>query len=381
MKNKMVSNLPRYMLLLGILTIGLMYFYPLMNLNKSVYAITPKNMELISFFNETFKTITILFVTGLVIFFAVRKFKIISMILILIYGIKTIILIGIPFVNFFNFEYVKEIPEYNLITNFTYFRQDAIYIGNDIISSKKCEEGQIICTIIFWAMVLMLMVTLVVLIRSLCIWLKDNYLSITKKNMIFNSPRYMLLFGVFVIGLMYLFPLGDLSPSVYANNTTQADMEEGFVSIFKVVTFLFVLGFMIFIVLRKIKFISMIAILLYGTLVITKVGIPYEKYFDLKYVEESFLAHSESNLIMRFTYYVWDAGELGDDILSARRCEVGQEMCVVIFWAMVAMLAVTTVMLIISLFMFIKENSWSDIKEMIKKKKMDFREKIHGIFT
>ncbi len=197
-----------------------------------------------------------------------------------------------------------------------------------------------------------------------------------KNRIVSNLPRYMLLLGILAIGLMYLFPLGDLNPSVYAKHTTQADMAEGFMFAFKEITFLVVLGFIIFIILRKFKFTSMIAILLYGILAISKVGIPFQGYFGAKYGE----GITDYNLIVHFVMSEQVAG-WGDDTLSARRCEVGQEMCVIIFWAMVVLLAVTTVILIISLFMFVKENSWSDVKEMAKKKKIDFKEKIHGIFT
>ncbi len=160
-------------------------------------------------------------------------------------------------------------------------------------------------------------------------------------NLPYNLHRYILLMGIFVIGLMYLFPLADLGASVYANNTSQDDLSYGFMTMFKDVTYLFVFGLIIFFFLKEFKVISMPAILIYAVIVIMKVGIPFGKYFDYEYVFEHF--YTDSKLLMKFTYYIRKARG-GEDLLSAMRCEVGQILCVAIFFVMVLMMAVTLVM-------------------------------------
>ncbi len=186
-----------------------------------------------------------------------------------------------------------------------------------------------------------------------------------KKKFMYNLPynlhRYMLLLGLFVIGLMYVYPLADLSASEYAKHTSQADLSEGFIIMFKEVSYLFLFGLIIFFFLTEFKIISMPAILIYGIVVIIKVGIPFGKYFNYDYVYESFYNHSEYNLLMRFTYCMNEALGWGNDMLSAKRCEVGQILCVVLFGVMVIMMVVTLVMLIKVL-----------IKKYVKKEEGEF---------
>ncbi len=164
-------------------------------------------------------------------------------------------------------------------------------------------------------------------------------------NLPYNLHRYILLLGMFVMGLMYVFPLADLRASVYANNTTQDDLSYGFTSMFKEVTFLLLFGVLIFIFLKEFKIISMPAILIYGVVVLMRVGIPFPQYFDYNYVFDHLFWQNKSNLLMRFTYYIRVAGG-GDDPFSAKRCEVGQILCVATFCVMLLMIVVTSVMLI-----------------------------------
>ncbi len=162
----------------------------------------------------------------------------------------------------------------------------------------------------------------------------------------YNLHRYILLLGMAIMGLMYVFPLADLDASEYTKHTSQADLSEGFIIMFKEVSYLLLFGVIIYFFLKEFKVISIVATFVYGVVVIAKIGIPYAKYFDYEYVYKSFETHSDSNLIMRFTFDMNEASGWGNDMLSAKRCEVGQILCVVIFGAMVVLMLVSLAMLI-----------------------------------
>lgn len=180
--SKKIYKVPYYTLIILLLIMSLLYVFPLANTSPAVYSTNTSQADLHEGFTNILLITSTLVFCGFCIGYIFDKYMTFSTILIVLYGLITIKLMGIPYKRYFDIDYVRNSfethDENNIIMRFTYDKWEA-ESGGDLLSSLRCDIGRYICVIVTIAAFIMIISAIIVMI----------YMAFNKSNTYKNTKE------------------------------------------------------------------------------------------------------------------------------------------------------------------------------------------------